>query len=195
MTALPGDNSSKAENDFRLLVAYYHRKDLASHFEAKRIADEKKANRKNANAHGIPSAKLDHYLKSVVADDKQKVVDKHLSDRQNLEWMGLIAKTTGGDLLAQAERVTGEPLIRAQGFQAGLLGADRVSGQMAGTNEDHWWLTSYDEGRKEYETKIPDLLARIEAAASKEEPASDGDPFANSGDADEWASAAPQVSH
>lgn len=175
MTAVAGDNSSKAESDFRLLVAYYHRKDLVSHFEAKRISDEKKANRKNANAHGISSAKLDHYLKSVIADDKQKVVDKHLSDRQNLEWMGLIAKTTGGDLLAQAERVTGEPLIRAQGFQAGLLGNDRVSGHMAGTDEDHWWLTSYDEGRREYETKIPDLLARIEANADKEAPPEDDD--------------------
>lgn len=163
-------HNSKAETDFRLLVAYYHRKDLASHFEAKRIADERKANRKNANSHGISSQKLDHYLKSVIADDKQKVVDKHLSDRQNLEWMGLIAETTGGDLLAQTERVTGEPLIRAQGFQAGLLGSDRVSGHLAGTDEDHWWLTSYDMGREEYETKLPDLLSRLSADADAESP-------------------------
>ncbi|WP_240535467.1 hypothetical protein [Rhizobium freirei] len=148
---------------------------MASHFEAKRIAGDKKANRKNANAHGISSAKLDHYLKSVIADDKQKVVDKLYSERQNLEWMGLIPKTTGGDLLSQGERVTGEPLIRASGFQAGLLGNDRVSGHMAGTDEDHWWLTSYDEGRKEYETKIPDLLARIEANEDKEAPPADDD--------------------
>ncbi|NLS03592.1 hypothetical protein HGP14_09500 [Rhizobium sp. P32RR-XVIII] len=174
MTAI-GDNSSKAETDHRLLVAYYHRKDLANHFEAKRIADERKANRKNANSHGISSQKLDHYLKSVVADDKQKVVDKHLSDRQNLEWMGLIAKTSGGDLLDQAERVTGETLVRAKGFQAGLLGNDRVSGYMAGSDEDHWWLTSYDEGRKEYDTKLPDLLARINEQADIEAPPEDED--------------------
>jgi len=172
MTAT-GHNSSKAESDFRLLVAYYHRKDLASHFEAKRIADERKANRKNANAHGIASQKLDHYLKSVIADDKQKVVDKHQSDRQNLEWMGLIANTSGGDLLAQAERVSGEDLVRAKGFQAGLLGNDRVSGYMAATDEDRWWLTSYDEGRKEYDTKLPDLLSRISVAADKEAPPED----------------------
>lgn len=175
MAAKAGHNSSKEERDFRLLVAYYHRKDLASYFEAKRVADEKKANRKNANAHGITSEKLDHYLKAVVADDKQKVVDKHHSDRQNLEWMGLIAKTTGGDLLDQAERVTGEPLIRAKGFQAGLLDYDRVSNYMAGTDEDRWWLTSYDEGHKEYETKIPDLLARINAEADKEAPPPEGE--------------------
>jgi len=172
MTAI-GDNSSKAAKDHRLLVAYYHRKDLASHFEAKRVADERKANRKNANAHGISSQKLDHYLKSVVADDKQKVVDKHLSDRQNLEWMGLIATTTGGDLLEQAERVSGEALVRAKGYQAGLLGNDRVSGYMAATDEDRWWLTSYDEGRKEYETQIPDLLARIKETADIEAPPED----------------------
>lgn len=175
MTAVAGDNSSKAETDFRLLVAYYHRKDLALDFEAKEIAAKKKANRKNANSHGISSQKLDHYLKSVVADDKQKVVDKHLSDRQNLEWMGLIAKTTGGDLLDQAERVSGEALVRAKGFQAGLLGNDRVSSYMAGSDEDHWWLTSYDDGRKEYDTKLPDLLARINEQADIEAPPEDED--------------------
>ncbi len=175
MTASVGDNSSKAEKDFRLLVAYYHRKDLSLDIEAKRVAADKKANRKNANSHGISSQKLDHYLKSVMADDKQKVVDKHLSDRQNLEWMGLIATTTGGDLLDQAERVTGEPLVRAKGYQAGLLGNDRVSGYMAATDEDRWWLTSYDEGRKEYETQIPDLLARIKETADIEAPPEDED--------------------
>jgi hypothetical protein len=159
-------------------------------------AAAKSANRKLAKAADptFTAQKFEHYAKIHFGEDDQRPVDRLKSDRENLEWAGLIPPTTGGDLLAQADRVDREQLIQAKGFKAGLLDLDRVSGYDAGSSDDKLFLASYDAGKAEYDTKVPDILARVQAAASKEEPASDGDPFANSGDADEWASAAPQVS-
>jgi hypothetical protein len=96
--------------------------------------------------------------------------------------LGLIPSTSGGDLLKQADRVDGEQLIRAKGYKAGLLNLDRRSGYDAGSADDKLWLESYDAGKQEYETEIPDIMARIEATRSKEEPPSTEDPFADTGD-------------
>ncbi len=68
-------------------------------------------------------------------------------------------------------------MVQAKGFHAGLNGLDRVSGYDAGSSDDKLWLASWDAGRAEYEAEIPDILARIQAAATKEEPASGDDPF------------------
>ncbi|MCB5205035.1 hypothetical protein LH464_21450 [Neorhizobium sp. T786] len=121
--------------------------------------------------------KIDHYLKSHFGEDDQKPVDRLKSDRENLEWLGLIPSTSGGDLLSQIDRVDKEQMIQAKGYKAGLLNLDRVSGYDAGSSDDKLWLESYDAGKTEYETEIPDIMARIGAAASKEEPPADGDPF------------------
>lgn len=174
MTGMIGDNSTKAEKDRRVLFAYYHRKDRDIAAKVRSLNEEKKSNRQNAKASGFPSAKLDHYLKSFLAEDQEKPVQKHKSERENLEWLGLIPTTTGGDLLKQGDRVDGEQLIQAKGFHAGLNGLDRVSGYSAGSSEDRLWLESYDAGRAEFDTVLPDILARVEAAATKEEPAPSG---------------------
>ncbi|ASY62491.1 hypothetical protein SJ05684_c10330 [Sinorhizobium sojae CCBAU 05684] len=177
MTAMIGDNS-KAERERRVLFAYYHKKDRDIAAKIKALGEEKKSNRQNAKASGFPAQKLDHYLKAFQAEDHQKPVDKLKSERENLEWLGYIPATSGGDLLSQMDRVDGEQMIRAKGFHAGLTGLDRVSGYDAGSVDDKLWLDSYDAGKAEYESDIPDILARINAAASKEEPPADGsDPF------------------
>lgn len=165
------------EQERRLLFAYYHRKDRDIYAEMKALGEEKKTNRLNAKAAGFPSAKLDHYLKSSMAEDQQKPVDKHKSERENLEWLGFIPATSGGDLLAQVDRVDGEQMIQAKGYHAGMMGEDRVSGYDGGSVDDKLWLESYDEGRKAYDTQIPDIIARVNAQASKEAAASEGDPF------------------
>lgn len=183
MTAAQIGDNTKAERERRILFAYYHKKDRDIAAKIKALNEEKKSNRQNAKASGFPSQKLDHYLKSFLSEDHQKPVDKLRSERENLEWLGYIPETTGGDLLKQADRVDGEQLIQAKGFHAGLTGLDRVSGYDSGSADDKLWLESYDAGRKEYDTEIPDILARIEAAASKETPPADGeDPFADAGD-------------
>jgi hypothetical protein len=174
------NDTDKAERERRTLFSYYHQQDRTIAAKIKALMEERKSVRQNAKASGFAAQKLDHYLKSFQAEDQQKPVDKLKSDRENLEWLGLIPETSGGDLLAQVDRVDGEQLIRAKGFHAGLTNLDRVSGYDAGSVDDKLWLESYDAGRTEYETEIPDILARITAAASKEEPASDSDdPFAD----------------
>ena len=175
-TAQIGDNS-KAEKERRVLFGYYHRKDRDIAARMKALAEEKKANRQNAKAAGFPAQKLDHYLKAFEAEDQQKPVDRLKSDRENLAWLGLIPDDPRGDLLS--DRATDEQMVQAKGFHAGLTGLDRVSGYDGGSASDKLWLESYDAGKREYETDIPDIKARIEAAASKEEPATPPgeDPF------------------
>jgi hypothetical protein len=191
MTALLGDNQ-RAERERRVTLAHYHRTDRDLDAQAGLISAKKKENRLNAKAAGIPSSQLDHLLKSFKAEDQQKPVDKLKRDMENLAYLGLIPDPSiKGDLFTRVDRVDSEGMIRAKGFFAGLNGLDRVSSYDAGSSDDKLFLESYDAGKKEYETTIPDILARAKAAASKEEPASDGDPFSNSDDGDEWASAAP----
>ena len=180
MAAAVGHNTEKAERERRVLFAFYHKKDRDLAAQIKALQAEKSSNRQNAKASGFPAQKLDHYLKSFNAEDHQKPVDKLKSERENLEWLGYIPATSGGDLLAQIDRVDNEQMIQAKGFHAGLTGLDRVSGYDGGSVDDKLWLESYDAGKAEYDTEIPDIMARITAAQSKEEPsadAGDGDPF------------------
>ncbi len=173
-----GDNS-KAERERRVLFAFYHKKDRDIAAQIKALQGEKSSNRQNAKASGFPAQKLDHYLKSFNAEDHQKPVDKLKSERENLEWLGYIPATSGGDLLTQIDRVDGEQMIQAKGFHAGLTGLDRVSGYDAGSVDDKLFLESYDAGKREYDSEIPDIMARISAAQSKEEAPASGedDPF------------------
>ncbi|WP_183805882.1 hypothetical protein [Rhizobium sp. BK316] len=175
-----GDNSQKAEQQRRVTLAYYHRTDRDIAARAKALAADKKANRLNAKAAGIPSSQLDHLLKSFEAEDQQKPVDKLKRDMENLAYLGLIPDPNiKGDLFSRVDRVDAEGMIQAKGFFAGLNGLDRVSCYDAGSSDDKLWLSSYDAGRKEYETELPDIMARIQAQATKEEPSppADSDPF------------------
>ncbi|MCZ7974393.1 hypothetical protein O9X80_07810 [Agrobacterium salinitolerans] len=179
-TATIGDNT-KAERERRVMLAHYHRKDRDLDAKASSIAAERKENRLNAKASGIPSSQLDHLLKSFKTEDQQKPVDKLKRDMENLAYLGLIPDPSiKGDLFTRVDRVDNEGMIKAKGFFAGLNGLDRVSGYDGGSVDDKLWLESYDAGKAEYDTEIPDIMARITAAQSKEEPAADagdGDPF------------------
>lgn len=174
-----GSNTKLSESDRQKLFAYHFRKELAAETKRREGATEKSANRKIAKAAdaSFTAQKFDHYLKAHFGEDDQKPVDRLKSDRENLEWLGLIPSTSGGDLLAQADRVDKEQLIQAKGYKAGLLNLDRKSGYDGGSADDKLWLSSYDAGKSEYETEIPDIMARIEASSSKEEPPSGEDPF------------------
>ncbi len=175
-----GDNS-KAERARRVTLAHYHRIDRDVDAQGRAIAERKKANRLNAKAAGIPSSQLDHLLKSFKAEDQQKPVDKLKRDMENLAYLGLIPDPSiKGDLFTRVDRVDSEGMIRAKGFFAGLNGLDRISGFDGGSADDRIWLDSYDAGKAEYETEIPDIMANIERDRSKEEPAAEAgsDPFA-----------------
>ena len=177
-TAMIGDNQ-KAERERRVMLAHYHRKDRDLDAKASTIAAERKENRLNAKASGIPSSQLDHLLKSFKTEDQQKPVDKLKRDMENLAYLGLIPDPSiKGDLFTRVDRVDNEGMIKAKGFFAGLNGLDRVSGYDGGSVDDKLWLESYDAGKAEYDTEIPDIMARIEAVASKETPEpTGGNPF------------------
>ena len=178
--AATAHNSKLNEGDRQKLFAYYFRKELSAETKRREAGAEKSANRKIAKASDatFTGQKFDHYLKAHFGEDDQKPVDRLKSDRENLEWLGLIPATSGGDLLRQGDRVDGEQLIQAKGYKAGLLSLDRVSGYDAGSSDDKLWLESYDAGKREYDSEIPDIIARIEAARTNEEPAPDSDdPF------------------
>jgi hypothetical protein len=174
-----GDNTKLSAEDRQKLFAHHFRKELTAETARRAAVADKAANRKLAKAADptFTAQKFDHYLKAHFGEDDQKPVDRLKSDRENLEWLGLIPATTGGDLLAQADRVDKEGMIRAKGYKQGMLGLDRVSGYDAGSVDDKLWLESYDAGKVEYETKIPDILARLEASENKEAPPAE-DPFA-----------------
>ena len=170
-----GDNS-KAERERRVQFSHYHQKDRYIAAQIRALNEEKKSNRQNAKAAGFAAAKLDHYLKSFMAEDQQKPVDKHRSEKENLIWLGLIHDDLQGDLLS--DRADKDQLIQAKGFHSGLTNLDRVSGYSGGSSEDRLWLESYDAGKREFAETWPEVEAKMRAAMTKEEPASDGDPFA-----------------
>ncbi|WP_430256518.1 hypothetical protein [Neorhizobium sp. DAR64872/K0K18] len=174
-----GSNSKLSDADRQKLFASHFREELEIENAKRALAARRTANRKMAKSYepSFSGQKFDHYLKAHFGEDDQKPVDRLKSDRENLEWLGLIAETSSGDLLKQADRVDGEQLIRAKGYKSGLLNLDRVSGYDSGSSDDKLWLESFDAGRAEYDAEIPDILARIAAAASKEEDASSEDPF------------------
>lgn len=177
-TAAIGDNS-KAEKERRVTLAYYHRKDRDIDVQQGLLAAQKKENRLNAKAAGVPSSQLEHLLKSFKADDQQKPVDKLKRDMENLAFLGLIPDPSiKGDLFSRVDRVDAEGMIQAKGYYAGLNALERLSGYDGGSADDKLWLASYEAGRAEYEAELPDILARIEAARTNEEPAPDtDDPF------------------
>ena len=165
-------NSKLDEGQRQKLFAYHFRKELAAETARREAAADKTANRKVAKAADptFTGQKFDHYLKAHFGEDDQKPVDRLKSDRENLEWLGLIPATSGGDLLAQIDRVDNEQLIRAKGYKAGLLGLERRSPYDGGSSDDKLWLESFDAGRQEYETEIPDILARLEEDSDVEAP-------------------------
>jgi hypothetical protein len=193
-TATIGDNS-KAEKERRVTLAYYHTIDRDAAALAKAAAKKKKDNRLNAKAAGIPSSQLDHLMKSFEAEDEQKPVEKLKRDMENLAYLGLIPDPTiKGDLFTRVDRVNQEQMIQAKGFFAGLNNLERMSHYDGGSADDKLWLASYDAGKQEYDTEIPDIMARINTAASKEEPpAAVGEdaPFGTTEEAIEWAKASP----
>lgn len=173
-----GHNAELSAEQRRVLFSHYHRKDRDIAAQMRALAEEKKSNRQNAKASGFPAAKMDHYLKSFLAEDQQKPVDKLKTERENLEWLGFIPATSGGDLMAQIDRVDGEQMIQAKGYHAGLTGMDRVSGYDGGSSDDKLWLESYDAGKAEFEVELPKVFEWLDAQNSKEAPPADGDdPF------------------
>lgn len=174
-----GHNSGDlTDKERQALFAHHARKDIEITAKLKMLAEEKKANRKLANADGFSSAKLEHFTKAMSADDKQKPVNKHLSERENLIWLGLIQDDPRGDLLA--DRASKEERIFAAGQAAGLIAAERASGYDGGSVDDKTWLSGYDDGQRIVRENLEAAMTKKNAqrqASAREAPPSEGDPF------------------
>lgn len=180
-----GHNGKITPEERQRLFAHMFGKILAAELKKREAAADAKAAKKLAASYdkSFTGQKFDHFLKIHFGEDDQKPVDRLRSDRENLEWAGLITSTSKGDLLDQMDRVDGEQLIQGKGFLRGLLKGERVSGYDAGSADDKLWLSSYDMGFKEADAGVDDILARVGTGDSKEEPDADGeDPFPKSDD-------------
>lgn len=174
-----GSNAKLTDEERQKLFAHMFGKVLSADLKRREAAADIKAAKKLAASYdkSFTAQKFDHFLKIHFGEDDQKPVDRLKSDRENLEWAGIITSTSKGDLLSQMDRVDGEQLVQGKGYLAGLLKAPRVSGYDAGSSDDRMWIESYDAGLSEADVGIPDIIARVSAASSKEEPASEEDPF------------------
>lgn len=158
------------------LFGHHVRKDLELEARIAALKAEKKAARKIATNDGFPSSKMDHYTKALSADDKQKPVDKHRSEKENLIWLGLIHDEPNGDLLA--DRATKEQRIFAAGQALGLVGGDRVSNYDGGSADDKTWLSGYDDGQRILRDNLESAMNKrnaVKASENKETPSDDDD--------------------
>lgn len=185
-----GHNTKLSDGDRQKLFAHMFRQILNADLKRREAVADIKSVKKLAKSYdeSFTAQKFEHFLKIHFGEDDQKPVDRLRSDRENCEWAGLIKATSGGDLLAQADRVDGEQFVQAKGYLAGLLGQDRVSGYDGGSSDDRLWLESFDAAKAELNAELPDILARIEAARTNEEAAPDtDDPFGADDQPDEAA--------
>jgi len=174
-TATAGHNTELNEKERQALFGHHVRKDIEVGAQIKQLTEEKKKQRKLAQNDGFPSAKLDHFVRALNSEDKQKPVDKHRSEKENLIWLGLINEDPNGDLLA--DRATKEQRIFAAGQAMGLVGGERNSKYDPKSADDVTWLSGYDDGQRIVRENLQTAMEKRNAASSKEEPASDGDPF------------------
>lgn len=174
MMAEIGHNNELTDNERQALFGDHVRKDLKIREQIELLTVQKKANRKVAQNDGFPSSKIDHYVKALTAEDKQKPVDRHREQRENLIWLGLINDDPQGDLLA--DRATKEQRIFAAGQAIGLVAGERASGYDAAGADDKTWLAGYDDGQRIVRENLESAMKKRAAAMNKESPPP-ADPF------------------
>lgn len=175
MTAEAGHNSELTEKERQALFGHHVRRDIEIAAQIKTLTEQKKANRKLAQNDGFPSSKVDHFVKALNAEDKQKPVDRFKETRENLIWLGLIHDDPNGDLLA--DRATKEQKIFAAGQAIGLVAGERVSNYAAASSEDKTWLSGYDDGQRIVRENLETAMTKRNAELNKEAPPP-ADPFA-----------------
>lgn len=176
MSKLGHNTNELTPAERQALFAHHVRKDLEITAQVKVLNEQKKANRKLAQADGFPTSKLEHFSKAFNAEDKQKPIDKWRSERENLIYLGLIPDDSQGDLLA--DRATKEQSIFAAGQACGLVAGDRVSNYDAGSVDDKTWLSGYSAGQAIMRDNLESAMTKANAARTNESPIPDGsDPF------------------
>jgi len=184
MTTAGHNSGTVSQEDLDVLWAIHTRNVRMEKEAAKAANDRMKAHLADAKNDGFDRKEVLDYVDVMTSDDQKKHLDKFNMMKRNRIRLGLI-HDHGGDLLARDDRAARLQLIDADGYEAGLNGLDRVSRQAAGSDEDRVWLDAYQRGQNKYgenwQRVMEEKIARQKAADqanSKEEPPSDGDPFA-----------------
>jgi hypothetical protein len=168
MKPLIGDNSGALTPEERRSLFFDHARKVMVHKAAiKALQAEVKEQKKLASIDGFAASKLDHFVKCMDVEDKQKPVDKHKSDHENLVWLGMI-KESSGDLF-DTDRVSKEHLAYQAGYLAGAVEADDFdSGYSLGSAEDKEWHRGYKEGRAEQDKLVASVAEKRKAAQASE---------------------------
>jgi hypothetical protein len=170
-----GHNSKLTEQESQALWGHHVKQRVA----IRRQMDELKAKevtlKKDAKNDGISEQEMKDFLDCMLSDDKQKKVDNFQMLKRNRIRLGLIPDDRKGDLLA--DRVTNLEMIFAAGVESGLAALDRITKYAAGSDEAKAFLDGYDDGQRIARENLQSAMEKRNAASSKEEPASEADPF------------------
>jgi uncharacterized protein (UPF0335 family) len=171
-----------SDADKAILWSIHTRKVRDIQAKVKLLGADLKDEMVDAKNDGFDKKEILDYVEVMTSDDQKKHVDKFNMMKRNRIRLGLIPDDTGGDLLT--DRASREQLVEADGYECGLNGFERVSKQAAGSAEDRLWLAAYQRGQNDYGANWQRVMeekqarkAATEAASSKEEPPSTGDPF------------------
>lgn len=170
-----GHNSQLTEEERQALWGHHIRRRIELHNERMALKEREAKLKADSKNDGLSEKELKDYLDCMLSDDQQKKVDHFNMLKRNRIRLGLIIDDRKADLLA--DRVTTEQMIYAAGVEAGLAALDRVSKYGPGSAESEAWLSGYDGGQRIARDNLQSAMEKKLRDRSKEEPASDGDPF------------------
>jgi len=177
--ATTGHNSNELTADQEKAHFFSHlRKDMATQAKIKTLQDQRKADRKIAQAEDIALSRIDFAQKALNAEDKSTITQRVNDQLKIMEWLHIIP-AYNEDLLA--DRAPREEKVEGQGEIAGLAGIDRVSNYAAASADDKAWLRGYDRGQAIMRDNLEEAMKKKNASSSKEEPSAPAgeDPFAD----------------
>lgn len=183
MTAAGHNAGTVSPEDMDVLWAIHTRKVREAKDAIKRAQAHLKVCLDDVKNDKLDKKEVLDFVEIITSDDQKKHVTKFEMMRRNREKCGMIPPR-GKDLFD--DRATREMQIEADGYEAGLIGLDRVSRHTGGSTEDKIWLAAYDRGAAKYSERWEIIAAAMEAArqteqaaSSKEEPpvADGSDPF------------------
>lgn len=167
MMVAQGHNSQITDDEQKALLFHHIQKEIEISAKIKGLQNERKAQRKLAQADGITLDALDYAVKSLNAEDKQRVISIEKTRLQVLKWTKLISDCQSDlftDIAPALERIRGE------GERAGLLGKDGNSPYTKGSEEAASWFDGWRSGQNS-------LAENFKSARAKLAVEDDDDPF------------------
>lgn len=179
MTAAIGDNSKLTEDERAALYGHLCREERDQLVAAASVEAKRKENFKRGKEWGFSKEEISFHEKARKAGAGSPLISKFDIQKRVLIKIGLIPDDRGADLLGdRADRLQ---MITARGEADGLVGEGGAgaSGYSGGSDEDIAYMDGWRTGQAKYANNWKLAMEKKLAERSKEEPASDGDPFAD----------------